>query len=274
MGLRLAPLYIASALQWMNFWVGTDKPFMHSIGFTATLIGLAAAGYAIVAPSLEVPFGLLADRWSRIGVLRVGAVALAVAVILQGLSTEPVLNIAGKVVLAVFFAATSGTYESLMYDTLAQAGDQASFAARLGWFRLIGMSAGALGALAGGVIVAYDLRLNYALSAGTAIVAIAVLSLAHEPHVNLAAPRSLAGGQLRETLRRSCGPGRCARSSGSPSARRCCKPFWSSGSSGCLLRTAGGSGSGSGSPVCWWRPEWVGSSRLDCRGTFPQPGWA
>ena len=200
MARRLAPLYIASALQWMNFWVGTDKPFMQSIGFTATLIGLAAAGYAIVAPSLEVPFGLLADRWTRIGVLRVGAVALVLAVVLQGISTEPASYVAGKLILAVFWAATSGTYESLLYDTLAQAGRQASFAARLGWFRLIGMSGGALGALGGGVIATFNMRLNYALSAGTAIAALAALLLVREPRVHLAAPRTLAGGRLRATV--------------------------------------------------------------------------
>lgn len=197
---RLAPLYVASALQWMNFWVGTDKPFMQSIGFTPALIGLAAAGYAIVAPSLEVPFGLLADRWSRVGVLRLGAVALAFSVVLQGISTEPVVNILGKLVLAIFFAATSGTYESLLYDSLAQSARQASFGVRLGWFRLIGMSGGALGALAGGLIATFDLRLNYVLSASTAVVAIAALLLIREPHEHLARARFPARGRLGETI--------------------------------------------------------------------------
>ena len=38
---------------------------MTSIGFTSATVGVMAAVYAVVVPLLEVPSGMLADRWSR-----------------------------------------------------------------------------------------------------------------------------------------------------------------------------------------------------------------
>ena len=66
---RLAPLYAAVFLQGLAFWVPIEKLFMTSIGFDAAGVGLMAAVYAAVVPFFEVPSGILADRWSRRGVL-------------------------------------------------------------------------------------------------------------------------------------------------------------------------------------------------------------
>ena len=66
---RLAPLYAASFLQNLALWVPIEKLFMTTIGFNAASIGAMAAVYAVVVPVLEVPSGVLADRWSRRGVL-------------------------------------------------------------------------------------------------------------------------------------------------------------------------------------------------------------
>ena len=63
------PLQIASALSMVSFWAPVEKLFLAGIGFDAAAIGLMAAVYAAVVPILEVPSGILADRWSRRGVL-------------------------------------------------------------------------------------------------------------------------------------------------------------------------------------------------------------
>jgi MFS family permease len=66
---RLMPLYAAVFLQNLAFWVPIEKLFMTSIGFDAAGVDLMAAVYAAVVPLFEGPSGLLADRWSRRGVL-------------------------------------------------------------------------------------------------------------------------------------------------------------------------------------------------------------
>ena len=69
---RLAPLYAAVFLQGLVLWVPIEKLFMTSIGFDAAGVGLMAAVYAAVVPFFELPSGILADRWSRRGVLILG----------------------------------------------------------------------------------------------------------------------------------------------------------------------------------------------------------
>jgi hypothetical protein len=62
---RLRSLQVGVALQGFMLWVPVEKLLMSEIGFTAASIGVMAAAYAAVVPLLEVPSGILADRWSR-----------------------------------------------------------------------------------------------------------------------------------------------------------------------------------------------------------------
>ena len=55
---------------------------MTPIGFDAASIGAMAAVYAVVVPILEVPSGILADRWSRRGVLILASIAGILSVLL------------------------------------------------------------------------------------------------------------------------------------------------------------------------------------------------
>src|ERR687898_1984428 len=83
---RLAPLYLATFLQNLALWVPIEKLFMTTIGFTSASIGLMASVYAVVVPVLEVPSGVIADRWSRRGVLILGSLAATVSVVIGGFS--------------------------------------------------------------------------------------------------------------------------------------------------------------------------------------------
>src|SRR5947207_15053308 len=74
---RLRPLQIAQLLQGIARWVPVEKLFMTEIGFDAAAIGVMAAAYAAVTPLLEIPSGIIADRWSRRGVLMLANAAAA-----------------------------------------------------------------------------------------------------------------------------------------------------------------------------------------------------
>ena len=74
---RLRPLFVAGFFLGISFWAPVEKLFLSHIGFTAATIGLLAATYAVVVPFLEIPSGILADRWSRRGVLMIADLALA-----------------------------------------------------------------------------------------------------------------------------------------------------------------------------------------------------
>src|SRR5688572_31324060 len=83
---RLLPLQVGVALQGLILWVPIEKLFMTQIGFDAASVGVMAAAYAAVVPLLEVPSGILADRWSRSRVMILGCVALMISTLIGGLS--------------------------------------------------------------------------------------------------------------------------------------------------------------------------------------------
>jgi MFS transporter len=135
---RLMPLYGAVFLQNLALWVPIEKLFMTSIGFDAAGVGLMAAMYAAVVPLFEVPSGLLADRWSRRGVLVLASVAAAVSVTIGGLSQNVPTYMVAAAFLGLYFAMQSGTVESIVYDTvLEETGDSESFERTIGRLRLV-----------------------------------------------------------------------------------------------------------------------------------------
>jgi MFS family permease len=106
---RLLPLQVGIGVQGLMLWVPIEKLFQTQIGFDAASIGVMAAAYAAVVPLLEVPSGILADRWSRSGILVVSSAALAASSLLGGLSTNVLTYVVAAMILGVYFAMNSGT---------------------------------------------------------------------------------------------------------------------------------------------------------------------
>ena len=203
LGKRLRALYAASFFQALALWVPIEKLFMTSIGFTAASVGLMAAVYAVIVPVLEVPSGILADRWSRRGVLILAAAAALVSVVIGGLSDSVPLYMVSAAFLGVFFALQSGTFESIVYDTvLEETGDSAAFETTIGRVRVVESTALVAGALAGGVIAQIaSLQVTYFLTAPLLIISAAVLLYFKEPRLHKAEEEQSLREQVRTTYR-------------------------------------------------------------------------
>jgi MFS family permease len=210
---RLVPLYAAVVLQNLALWVPIEKLFMTSIGFDAAGVGLMAAVYAGVVPLFEVPSGLLADRWSRRGVLVLGSLAAAVSVAIGGLSQNVSMYLVSAGFLGLFFAMQSGTVDSVVYDTvLEETGDSEAFEVTIGRLRLVESGALVASALAGGVLAeATSLRMTYFLTVPFLLGACLALLAFREPRLHeageLQEPGSLRD-QVRATYRVIVQPGR------------------------------------------------------------------
>src|SRR3954452_848389 len=195
---RLAPLVVSMFFGGVALWVPVEKLFLAQIGFTPRTIGLMAATYAAVVPVLEVPTGILADRWSRRGVLVLANVAAALAVIVGGLSVNVPTYLLAAVLLGAYFAMQSGTVDAVVYDTLLEeTGGSDGFESMLGRLHVSESVALVLGGLGGGALAALTSpRATYFATLPFLLVSTACLLSLREPRLHAAAE----GRSLRQHL--------------------------------------------------------------------------
>lgn len=200
---RLVPLHVAVALQGVMLWVPVEKLFLSEIGFDAAAVGLMAAAYAAVVPLVEVPSGILADRWSRRGVLIVASIALALCALVGGLSTDVPTYIASAMILGVFFAMHSGTLDAVVYDTvLEETGSSDLFEQRVGHVRLTESIALVSGSLLGGWLASLtSTRLTYFLTIPFVSVSVLAYLRFREPRLHKTGDRTALRRHLALTYR-------------------------------------------------------------------------
>lgn len=200
---RLLPLHVGVALQGMMLWPAVEKLFMTQIGFTAASVGLVAAAYSVVSPLLEVPTGILADRWSRRGLLIVSAVALGGCSLVGGLSRGVPMYVVSALLLGVYFAMYSGTVEAVVYDTVVeQTGASDGYQKWLGRVRLVESGALVASSLAGGWLAGLlGPRVTYFASIPFAVLAIAGYLRFAEPRLHRAGERVPLRTQVSVTYR-------------------------------------------------------------------------
>lgn len=191
LGRRLLSLQIAVGLLGMMLWVPVEKLFMTEIGFTPATVGIMAAAYAAVVPVLEIPSGILADRSSRSWVMVGASAAMGLSSLIGGLSHHVLTYIAAAVVLGAYFALSSGTVDSMVYDTvLEETGGSDLYETWIGRVRLVESVALAVSALGGGVLAGLtSTRLTYWLTVPFAVVAAVFFLRFREPHLHQAKER-------------------------------------------------------------------------------------
>ena len=200
---RLLPLQIGVALQGLILWVPIEKLFMTEIGFDAASVGAMAAAYAAVVPLLEVPSGILADRWSRSWVLVLACLALLVSSLIGGLSHNVITYVIAAMVLGFYFAFSSGTVDSVVYDTVVEeTGSNEAYEKWIGRTRAVESAAFVLSALAGGVLAQYTSE-RFTYFATVPLVGLAVIGFLrfHEPRLHQTADRVSLRSHIALTLK-------------------------------------------------------------------------
>jgi len=200
---RLRPVYVAAFSQNVALWVPIEKLFMTDIGFDNGSVAVMAAAYAAVVPLLEVPSGILADRWSRRGVVHLAQSALIVSVLIGGLSPNVGVYIVGALFLGVFWAMQSGTFESIAYDTvLEETGDSTAFERTIGRIRFVESAGLVVSALAGGLLAeVIPLRATYFMTVPFIVLAAVALLRFREPRLHQADEEQPLRQQIGATYR-------------------------------------------------------------------------
>jgi MFS family permease len=200
---RLLPLYVATFLAGAGLWVPVEKLFLAEIGFDPASIGVMAAMYAAVPPLIEIPSGILADRWSRRGVLVLSSVAATMSALVGGLSTNVATYFLSAVFLGVYFAMRSGTLEATVYDAVREhTGGSDGFERRAGQVRMVESGALVTGALAGGLVAGMTSpRLTYFLTVPLTALSIVAFLRFREPRLHLAGEATTLRRHLALTYR-------------------------------------------------------------------------
>ncbi len=130
---------------------------------------------------LELPSGVLADRWGRKPILMMGALLQASGFLLIAFGHSLYFYIPGMALLGIAYAFASGSDAAFIYDSLVAAGREDEFKkieGRAYMFNLIGWGAGGL---LGGFVAVQNLDLPYILSAVTSVMAMFVMGMCEEP---------------------------------------------------------------------------------------------
>ncbi len=121
--------------------------------------------YYLAVVAFEVPSGWASDRLGRVLTLRLVGVAWIGAFTCWLIGDDRFAIIAtGQVLLAIGFAALSGTDVTFHFDTLEALGREDEYADRQSWVASRGLFARAFGVVLGGGLGLIDLRLAFAAS--------------------------------------------------------------------------------------------------------------
>jgi predicted MFS family arabinose efflux permease len=200
---RLLPLLVAVWFQGFLLWVPVEKLFLNEIGFDPASVGLMAAVYAAVVPIIEIPSGILADRWSRRGVLIISSVALMLCSLIGGLSNNVAAYLVSALFVGVYFAMYSGTMDAVVYDTvLEETGDSEAFEKRIGRVRFVESAALVSSSLLGGWLAGLTTtRLMYFLSVPVAALSALAFLKFREPWLHKTEEDTTLREQLAVTYR-------------------------------------------------------------------------
>jgi MFS family permease len=178
---NMKKLYLSNFLTGLVFWYGIEKLFMHSIGINNLGIALNAIAYIVVSVIFNIPAGILADKWNRKYTLMLGSLALALSSFLMSRSHGLATYLFATGVWAFYLVLTSGTYQAMTYDSLAERGKESEYVTHQGrsyGMFLVGVS---LSSVVGGYIASrYGYRSAYLLTTIPPILNIVVLASMHE----------------------------------------------------------------------------------------------
>ena len=199
---RLWPLYLTAFLQGFGLWYAVEKLFMRSIGMSNSVITINTSIYIVVMTVANVPIGVIADRWSRKGVLYIATTALVASSVVCGLANGFLVYAVGISMWGLYYACYAGTYDAIVYDVvLEQTGTADGFERHYGRVQIgefLGSLAGSLASVA--VVQLWSVRETYFLTVPFTLCAFLALRRFNEPALHKAVKTPLLA-HLREIVR-------------------------------------------------------------------------
>lgn len=162
-----------------------ERLFWEQRGMTVLMVVFCEIIYALTIVILEIPTGVLADKFSRKTLLIVGAVLSLLEFVIL-LFAHTFWTFALVVFLAgIAGACTSGALNALLYDSLIEVKKEDSFVKIIGKINSLDFIAALLASLSGSVLAEfYGFEFNYFLSAVSMFMALVFTIFLKEPERN------------------------------------------------------------------------------------------
>ncbi|MEV1169917.1 MFS transporter [Nonomuraea sp. NPDC049784] len=178
-------------LSWFNFFGDFRMYGSIMVIYFAQVTGSYTAAASLLAVKMlssaafEVPTGVLSDRLGRRGTMIAGAVVMVAAHLGYAGASGYGLLLAAVVLEGLATSLWSGNNESLLYDTLLEAGREEEFPRHSGRVNSMFQIALALAAAIGGVVAgAWSLRVVVVLSVVPQVLCVLVALRVREPRVH------------------------------------------------------------------------------------------
>ncbi|WP_420819055.1 MFS transporter [Paenibacillus nanensis] len=167
---HLIPAYVIERLYW------------EERGMTVPMVVATEILYAVTIVLLEVPSGIMADKWGRKRLIVLSAFLGCLEFLILVFASQ-FWHFALVVFLAAIgSSAASGAENALLYDSLRSEGKEAAFEKIVGRLNAVDVVSIMLAALSGSLLAGkFGFTFNYWLSLGSMIIATAVTLLLKEP---------------------------------------------------------------------------------------------
>jgi MFS family permease len=182
---RLMQLLVFNLAIGFMFHFSIVFPYMNALGFSTSQQIMYAIVTNIAILLVEVPAGILADRWSRKGVLLLSLVCMTLGCVLFGLADNFGPFMIATALSAIYFGMSSGVQAAILYDMLLKTNERKDYEKILGRLNSIRTVGYVISSIAGAALASvFSFQLAFYLSAISCVVGFIILLFFKEPQLH------------------------------------------------------------------------------------------
>lgn len=175
-------MYIRSFTSNLAFFLPVMTLFFQNIVSSVTFIALVFSIMSITTLIFEIPTGVFADLFGKKKTMIIASFLTVIAITLLAFSTSFYMLVIFAIIFAFKNTLFSGTQEALYYDSIKKLGKEKDYKKILGKNKVLLQIGSFIGAISGGFMASYFLRLPFLLTIPIAIFGLILVFFITEPN--------------------------------------------------------------------------------------------